>query len=334
MAATGQRHSSDDAMPPDCAVIEVRVGELKQIFNSMDPAPFWERDLDPAAVEYIVESAQEVRAGRPLGLIVHLDREPVTPEAEAMLREAVHEDFKHRAVASRRQLRQLLRVGRMSLLIGLLFLAAAIVVGDLVVGLVSRERSGTFVQESLIIGGWVALWRPLEIFLYDWWPIRAEARLYDRLSVMPVRVVNAARPLRRSRSSPSGPSSRWSSGPWSAPGSSLCPRHSAGRPARSEPLIAWGIAGTGMLMLAFVFQTLSRRRPDLDAGIYAYAKAGFGNYLGFASALGYWIVCCLAVVACLVLIKSTLGAFFPVFGDGTTPLRFSRPRCSSGGFTS
>jgi arginine:ornithine antiporter/lysine permease len=84
-------------------------------------------------------------------------------------------------------------------------------------------------------------------------------------------------------------------------------------------LIAWGIAGTGMLMLAFVFQTLSRRRPDLDAGIYAYARAGFGNYLGFASALGYWIGCCLAVVACLVLIKSTLGQFFPVFGDGTTP---------------
>ena len=100
-------------------------------------------------------------------------------------------------------------------------------------------------------------------------------------------------------------------------------------------LIAWGIAGTGMLMLAFVFQTLSRRRPDLDAGIYAYAKAGFGNYLGFASALGYWIVCCLAVVACLVLIKSTLGAFFPVFGDGTTPDRDPRrPRCSCGGFTS
>jgi arginine:ornithine antiporter / lysine permease len=83
-------------------------------------------------------------------------------------------------------------------------------------------------------------------------------------------------------------------------------------------LIAWGIAGVGMLMLAFVFQTLSRRRPDLDAGIYAYAKAGFGNYLGFVSAVGYWIGCCLADVACLILIKATLGQFFPVFGDGTT----------------
>ena len=83
-------------------------------------------------------------------------------------------------------------------------------------------------------------------------------------------------------------------------------------------LIAWAIAGIGMLMLAFVFQTLSRRKPDLDTGIYAYAKAGFGDYLGFVSAVGYWIGCCLADVACLVLIKATLGLFFPVFGDGTT----------------
>jgi len=83
-------------------------------------------------------------------------------------------------------------------------------------------------------------------------------------------------------------------------------------------LIAWCIAGAGMLMLAFVFQTLSRRRPDLDAGIYAYARAGFGNYLGFVSAFGYWIACCLADVACLILIKATLGQFFPVFGDGST----------------
>jgi len=84
-------------------------------------------------------------------------------------------------------------------------------------------------------------------------------------------------------------------------------------------LIAWCIAGGGMLMLALVFQTLSRRKPELDAGIYAYAKAGFGEYLGFASAAGYWIGCCLADVACLVLIKATLGQFFPVFGDGSTP---------------
>ncbi len=85
-------------------------------------------------------------------------------------------------------------------------------------------------------------------------------------------------------------------------------------------LIAWGIAGSGMLMLAFVFQNLSQRKPHLDSGIYAYAQAGFGNYLGFCSAMGYWAGCCLADVACLVLIKATLGTFFDAFGDGTTPV--------------
>ncbi len=83
-------------------------------------------------------------------------------------------------------------------------------------------------------------------------------------------------------------------------------------------LIAWAIAGSGMLMLAFVFQTLATRKPDLDAGVYAYARAGFGPYLGFFSAFGYWASACVGNVSYWVLIKSTLGAVFPFFGDGNT----------------
>ena len=83
-------------------------------------------------------------------------------------------------------------------------------------------------------------------------------------------------------------------------------------------LIAWTIAGLGMLMLAFVFQKLANRKPDLDAGVYAYARAGFGPYLGFASAFGYWASACVGNVSYWVLIKSTLGAVAPIFGDGNT----------------
>ncbi|WP_213991339.1 amino acid permease [Sodalis sp. dw_96] len=83
-------------------------------------------------------------------------------------------------------------------------------------------------------------------------------------------------------------------------------------------LIAWGIAGSGMLMLAFVFQTLAQRKPNLDSGVFIYAKEGFGDYLGFASALGFWAGTCIGNVSYFVLIKSTLGAFFPVFGNGNT----------------
>jgi arginine:ornithine antiporter/lysine permease len=83
-------------------------------------------------------------------------------------------------------------------------------------------------------------------------------------------------------------------------------------------MIAWIIAAGGMYTLARVFQALAERKPDLDAGVYAYAKAGFGDYPGFLSALGYWIGSCIGNVSYWVLIKSTLGAFFPVFGDGNT----------------
>ncbi|QUW84195.1 basic amino acid/polyamine antiporter [Streptomyces mirabilis] len=85
-------------------------------------------------------------------------------------------------------------------------------------------------------------------------------------------------------------------------------------------LIAWAVAGTGMLMLAFVFQRLAVRRPDLDAGVYAYAKAGFGEYLGFFSAFGYWASACVGNVTYWVLIMSTIGAIAPALGDGDTVL--------------
>lgn len=83
-------------------------------------------------------------------------------------------------------------------------------------------------------------------------------------------------------------------------------------------IFAWCIAGGGMYTLARVFQALAERKPELDAGVYAYAKEGFGDYPGFLSAFGYWIGSCIGNVSYWVLIKSTLGAFFPVFGDGNT----------------
>jgi arginine:ornithine antiporter/lysine permease len=96
------------------------------------------------------------------------------------------------------------------------------------------------------------------------------------------------------------------------------PRTFAGATGPFGAVIAWLIAGTGMYMLARVFQSLAERKPDLDAGVFAYAKAGFGDYPGFLSAFGYWISSCIGNVSYWVLIKATLGRFFPVFGDGNT----------------
>ena len=173
-------------------VLELHVGELRQLFNSMDPAPFRERDLDPAAEAYIVDWARELKGGRALALRVHVDNPQVRPDDPAMLREAIGQYFRQRAQATQRRLHRLFRVGRISLLIGLAFLAAALAASEGVGALLQKERYARLVQESLVIGGWVALWRPMEIFLYDWWPIRGEVRLYERLGRMDVSLLSPA----------------------------------------------------------------------------------------------------------------------------------------------
>jgi hypothetical protein len=167
----------------------VHVADLKQLFHSLDPTPFRERDLDPKAEEFIAGWARELSADAAIALVVHVDHDVPSAERVKVLHDAVRDYFAERAAQTRRRLRQLFQVGRTSLLIGLVFLAVSIVTGDLVAGMLRDTRFGGVARESLLIGEWVAMWRPLEVFLYDWWPIRAEARLFDRLSAMAVRVV-------------------------------------------------------------------------------------------------------------------------------------------------
>jgi len=181
--------SASMGFPPDCERLEMRLGEAKQLFLAIDAAPFRERDLDPRAEEFIVGWAQERRRDAPLGLVIRVDRPSPAGDDHAVLPAAIAEFFRDRAHAARRRLRELLRIGRISLAIGLAFNALALVLADLV----SEQRYG-IVHDSLVIGGWVAMWRPIEVFLYDWWPIRAEARLFDRLAAMPVRVFGAPAP--------------------------------------------------------------------------------------------------------------------------------------------
>jgi hypothetical protein len=135
--------------------------------NAIDPSPFRQRDLDPRAEQFIVDWA--------------------TDEGAA-LREAIHEYFGQRVVAAKRKLRDLFRRGRISLVIALAFLAASVMVGDAIARYLEESRMGEVIREGFLIGGWVAMWRPLEVFLYDWWPIRAEGRLLQRLSAMPVTI--------------------------------------------------------------------------------------------------------------------------------------------------
>jgi len=171
-------------------VIEVRLRELSQLFDSLDPSPFVEKDLDPKAEEYIVDSAREVPSSTGWALVIHLDQPAPLPDQEQVVGDAIREHFARESRRLQRKLRSLIRRGWLSLAIGMAFLAAAFATTQTVRRLVGQSGLWQLLEQGLLIVGWVAMWRPLEIFLYDWWPILGEARLYDRLSTMHVRVVD------------------------------------------------------------------------------------------------------------------------------------------------
>lgn len=172
---------------PAGARIELRLRELAQLFNSMDPSPFVDRDIDPDAEEFILSWARELPPDDGLELVIHLATVPPADRATGA-ENAVQRYFASRAEIKRREFRQLMRRGRLSLVVGLVFLVGCLLLSELVARLGSGAAAD-IARTSLTIGGWVAMWRPLEIYLYDWWPLRDELRLLGRLAHMPVHLV-------------------------------------------------------------------------------------------------------------------------------------------------
>jgi hypothetical protein len=173
---------------PESRVVEIRVRELRQLFDSMDPSPRREQDMVRSAEDFILEGVKQLHGTAPVTLRVHVGDSPSIADREIAV-SAIHSHFARRAIHFRRTLRDLLRDGWVSLAIGLAFLVVVFALGQLVVRSLGETAWTTLVRESLLIGGWVAMWRPLEIFLYDWWPIGRERRLAERLSRTQVDII-------------------------------------------------------------------------------------------------------------------------------------------------
>lgn len=91
------------------------------------------------------------------------------------------------------------------------------------------------------------------------------------------------------------------------------PQNIASAAGPGAMFIGWFIAGVGMLSVAFVFQILAYRKPHLDSGVYAYVRAGLGDYIGFTAGFGYWLGSIIAQVGYATLFFSTLGHYLPIF---------------------
>ncbi|HVC29271.1 MAG TPA: hypothetical protein VNF48_06930 [Gammaproteobacteria bacterium] len=193
--------------------IQVHLDTLTQLFNSMDPSPFYLKDLDADAEEYILGWAEEYPLHEPVSLVLHLESSTES-DAQTIATEAIHNHFANQARLAHLEFRRLMRMGWRSLLIGLAALIVTVFLSDFL-----RRSGGALamvVRESLLIGGWVAMWRPMQIYLYEWWPLQRRRRIFTKLARMPVEVkIPADHPRTASQRSvplPMGEKSSHSSG--------------------------------------------------------------------------------------------------------------------------
>ena len=173
-------------------VIELQVDEISPLFDTLDPFPFRDRDLDEHAEEYIVGWAREFLRDQPIRIVIHAPESELRSEQAHQLGAALNRYFSYRANVIARDLKELFRIGRMSALIGAAVLATCVLTTQALTAALGSGNVSRFFEESLIILGWVVNWKPIEVFLYDWWPLARRRDLYRRLADASVELKAAA----------------------------------------------------------------------------------------------------------------------------------------------
>ena len=173
---------------PQAMEIAVRARTIGSLFNSFDPSPFREKDIDAEVEAFLVGWVRELPANAPFTIGIYLPEEEAVKPRAAVIPEAFAHYFGYRAQVAEQDLRELFRVGRRSLAIGVVVLVACLVTSQLVAVFVPSDVVARVLEESLIIVGWVANWRPIEIWLYDWLPIRRRIQLNRRIAAARVEV--------------------------------------------------------------------------------------------------------------------------------------------------
>jgi hypothetical protein len=168
--------------------IDITVRQARQLFDSRDPSPFRERDLDQDAVEYLLGAAREIPSAKPLAIVVTITEPLESTLTRDELVEAVRAHFTYQLAQVNRQLETHWRRGRGFLAVGLTVLAVFLTLAELTETLMSSGPLRDILREGLVITGWVAIWRPLEVLIYDWRPLVDERRQIQRLLDAPVDV--------------------------------------------------------------------------------------------------------------------------------------------------
>jgi hypothetical protein len=171
-------------------LIEIKLSSVMQLFNSFDPAPFHEKELDTAAEHYIIDTVMDFPAKTMFKMVFYLPKEFIENEQARKIKPAIRYHFKYRMMGADRKFRSHFRYGRSTMLIGLSFLTIALLARQMVSS-ISHELAAQIFADALLIIGWVAMWEPVTVFLYELWPILQMKKVYQKISVMEIDILPA-----------------------------------------------------------------------------------------------------------------------------------------------
>jgi len=165
--------------------IDIKIKKIAQLFNSFDPSPFLEKDLDDDAFEYIMSSVSEHPIKTKQKIVIHIPHNQRAKISEIEIKRAIHNYFEYKKMIADRGIKLKIKEGQLSLIVGITFLVLCLGIGEYVKGL--GDNAWTYIAfEGLLIGGWVAMWKPISDILYEWWPIWKEKRIYHKISGMDI----------------------------------------------------------------------------------------------------------------------------------------------------
>jgi hypothetical protein len=167
--------------------IELKLNDVNQLFNSLDPSPFIEKDLDNDAVDFIVSYFGEFDIGTKTKVVIHLPESQRRKTPEEKIRLSVRNFFEYMTGLEGMKIRQKLMEGRDGLLVGIAVLITSLAVKNLMIN--TDSMLANILAEGLTIGGWVAMWKPISNILYDWWPMRRQKAIYRKISVSPIEFI-------------------------------------------------------------------------------------------------------------------------------------------------
>ncbi len=167
------------------SVIEIKIASLEQLFDKRDPNPYRTKDLDEDVEDYIFSSAQEIGLHR-IGKLKLICSNPLSQDLKMTASMAIRDHFLYRKEMTEKKVRTILSLGVKTLFIGLLFLSMAIAVSATLSPDFTRTFMGKFIKEGLILIGWVSMWKPVNIFLYEWWPLIDQRKIYEKLNLIDI----------------------------------------------------------------------------------------------------------------------------------------------------